>query len=59
MIRNHGIDLSIMHGQIDEVQGQPFASLAVFARGARQQIDAAAAQLRGAGVLVEEVVHAG
>ena len=59
VIRDHGIDLSIVHGQIDEVQGQPFASLAVFARGARQQLDAATAQLRGAGVLVEEVAHAG
>jgi len=59
VIRDHGIDLSIVHGQIDEVQGQPFASLAVFARGARQQLDAATAQLRGAGVLVEDVAHAG
>ena len=59
MIRDHGIDVSIVHGQIDEVQGQPFASLAVFARGARQQLDAAIAQLRVAGVLVQEVTHAG
>jgi D-methionine transport system ATP-binding protein len=59
VIRRHGIDLSIVHGQVDEVQGQPFGSLAVFARGARAQIDAATAQLRGAGVLVEEVAHVG
>ncbi|HSV60261.1 MAG TPA: methionine ABC transporter ATP-binding protein [Variovorax sp.] len=59
VIRDHGIDLSIVHGQVDEVQGQPFASLAVFARGARDQLTAATAQLRGAGVLVEEVAHAG
>jgi len=58
VIRDHGIALSIMHGQVDEVQGQPFASLAVFARGARSQLDAATAQLRGAGVRVEEVAHA-
>lgn len=57
VIRDHGIALSIVHGQVDEVQGQPFASLAVFARGAREKIDAAAAQLRGQGVLVEEVAH--
>jgi D-methionine transport system ATP-binding protein len=58
IIRDHGIDLSIVHGQVDEVQGQPFASLAVFARGAREKLIAATAQLRGAGVLVEEVAHA-
>ncbi|MBS0340813.1 MAG: methionine ABC transporter ATP-binding protein [Proteobacteria bacterium] len=58
VIRDHGIDLSIVHGQVDEVQGQPFASLAVFARGAADKLGAAVAQLRGAGVLVEEVAHA-
>jgi D-methionine transport system ATP-binding protein len=59
VIRRHGIDLSIVHGQVDEVQGQPFGSLAVFARGAREKLDAATAQLRGAGVFVEEVAHVG
>lgn len=59
VIRAHGIDLSILHGQVDEVQGQPFGSLAVFARGARDKLDAATAQLRGAGVFVEEVAHVG
>jgi len=58
VIRDHGIDLSIVHGQVDEVQGQPFASLAVFARGAADKLGAAIAQLRGAGVVVEEVAHA-
>jgi len=55
VIRDQGIELSIVHGQVDEVQGQPFASLAVFARGAREQLQAATAQLRNAGVAVEEV----
>jgi D-methionine transport system ATP-binding protein len=41
------------------VQGQPFGTLAVLARGARERLDAAIAQLRGAGVVVEEVAHAG
>jgi len=57
VVRQHGIDLSIVHGQVDEVQGQPFGSLAVFARGARDRIEAAMAQLRHAGVYVEEVAH--
>jgi D-methionine transport system ATP-binding protein len=59
VIRDYGIELRIVHGQVDEVQGQPFASLAVFARGARDKLNAATAQLRGAGVVVEEVAHVG
>ncbi len=55
VIRRFGLDLSIMHGQIDEVQGQPFGTLAVFARGAREQLLAAIAHLRAAGVRVQEV----
>jgi D-methionine transport system ATP-binding protein len=57
VIRRFGIDLSIVHGQVDEIQGRPFGSLAVFARGAREQLGAAVAHLRGAGVLVQEVAH--
>jgi D-methionine transport system ATP-binding protein len=55
VIRRFGIDLSIVHGQVDEIQGKPFGTLAVFARGARGQLDAAVAHLRGAGVHVDEV----
>ena len=55
VIRRFGIDLSIVHGQVDEIQGRPFGSLAVFARGAREQLNAAVAHLRGAGVHVDEV----
>lgn len=55
VIRRFGIDLSIVHGQVDEIQGKPFGSLAVFARGARAQLGAAVAHLRGAGVHVDEV----
>jgi D-methionine transport system permease protein len=40
-----------VHGQVDEIQGKPFGSLAVFARGAREQLNAAVAHLRGAGVV--------
>jgi D-methionine transport system ATP-binding protein len=58
LIQRFGLDLSIVHGQIDEVQGQPFGSLAVFARGAREQLQAAVASLRGAGVVVQEVTAA-
>ncbi|MBO9515673.1 MAG: methionine ABC transporter ATP-binding protein [Variovorax sp.] len=57
VIRRFGIDLSIVHGQVDEIQGRPFGSLAVLARGAREQLAAAVTHLRGAGVLVQEVAH--
>jgi D-methionine transport system ATP-binding protein len=57
VIRRFGIDVSIVHGQVDEIQGRPFGSLAVFASGARGQLGAAVAHLRGAGVQVQEVAH--
>ncbi len=58
LTRRFGLDLSIVHGQIDEIQGRPFGSLAVFARGAHEQLGAAIAHLRDLGVRVQEVSHA-
>ncbi|WP_342133324.1 methionine ABC transporter ATP-binding protein [Hydrogenophaga sp. OTU3427] len=58
LVRRFGLDLNIVHGQIDEVQGHPFGSLAVLASGAREQLQAAVGHLRGSGVLVQEVAHA-
>lgn len=55
VIRRFDLDLAIVHGQVDEVQGQPFGSLAVLARGAQAALGAAAAHLQGAGVVVQEV----
>ncbi len=57
VIRRFGVDLNILHGQIDEVQGRPFGTLAVLARGAQEQLVASVAHLRNAGVLVQEVAH--
>lgn len=56
-IRQFGLDLNIVHGQVDDIQGQPFGSLAVHVRGASGALQAAIQQLRGAGVLVQEVRH--
>ena len=56
-IRRFDLDLSIVHGQVDEIQGQPFGSLAVFAQGAPEQLDAAVAHWRGAGVFVDQVTN--
>ena len=48
-------DKSALASVVDEIQGKPFGSLAVFARGAREQLNAAVAHLRGAGVHVDQV----
>ena len=57
VIRRFSVDLNLLHGQIDEVQGQPFGTLAVLARGAHEQLRATVAHLRSNGVLVQEVAH--
>ena len=57
VIRRFGLDLNIVHGQVDEIQGRPFGSLAVYARGAAEPLAAAVAHLRGAGVQVREEAH--
>lgn len=58
LVHRFGLNLNIVHGQVDEVQGCPFGSLAVVARGAAEQLQAAIGHLRGAGILVQEVSHA-
>ncbi len=55
VIRQFGLDLNLLHGQIDEIQGRPFGSLSVLLRGAQVQLGAAVAHLRGSGVLVEDM----
>ena len=54
LIRELGLDLSILHGQIDDIQGQTFGSLAVFASGPPAQITAAIAYLQRNGVQVRQ-----
>ena len=55
VIRTFDVDLSVVHGQVDEIQGQPFGTLAVVARGAPAQLDAAITYWRDAGVQVAQV----
>ena len=57
VIRRFSLDVNILHGQVDEIQGRPFGLLSVFARGARDQLGAAIDYLRLAGVGVKEVHH--
>ena len=56
LVRRYGLDLNIVHGQVDEIQGRHFGSLAVLVRGARESLSAAVDHLRLAGVRVE-VAH--
>ena len=59
LIRELGLDLSILHGQIDDIQGQTFGSLAVFASGPPAQITAAIAYLQRNGVHVRQQPQGG
>ena len=59
LIRELGLDLSILHGQIDEIQEQTFGSLAVYASGEAAKIDAAVTHLRASGVQVQIVPSKG
>ncbi|MGY8524858.1 methionine ABC transporter ATP-binding protein [Paracidovorax citrulli] len=56
-IRRYGLDFNILHGQIDEIQGQAFGSLAIMATGDEADVKAAMAYLQEQGVVVEEFEH--
>jgi D-methionine transport system ATP-binding protein len=55
LVREFGVDMSILHGQVDEIQDQTFGQLAVFASGEAERLHAAIAHLRAGGVQVQEV----
>ena len=55
LIRTLGLDLSILHGQIDEIQEQTFGSLALYASGEAAKIESAIAHLKQSGVVVQVV----
>jgi D-methionine transport system ATP-binding protein len=56
-VKRFGIDFNILHGQIDEVQGQGFASLTLLANGSHEALGGALALLREHDVTVEEINH--
>jgi D-methionine transport system ATP-binding protein len=56
-IRRFDLDFSILHGQIDEIQGQAFGSLAVLVNGDPVKVVQALAWVREQGVVVEELSH--
>jgi D-methionine transport system ATP-binding protein len=56
-IRRYELDFNILHGQIDEIQGQAFGSLAVLAGGEPAKVAEAIAFLREQHVVVEEMAY--
>lgn len=54
-IHEHGLEVSLLHGQVDEIQDQTFGSLALYASGSAASLAAALAQWRAAGMVVEPV----
>lgn len=57
VVRQFDLDFSILHGQIEEIQGQAFGSLAILASGSAANIAAAMRYLEAQGVVVEELNH--
>lgn len=57
VIRRFGLDLNILHGQVDDIQGTAFGSLAVHVRGARKSLEEAVTHLKQSGVHVQEVAY--
>jgi D-methionine transport system ATP-binding protein len=56
-IRRYELDFNILHGQIDEIQGQAFGSLAVLAGGEPAKVEQAIGFLREQSVVVEELSY--
>lgn len=55
LTRRFDLDLNILHGQIDEIQGRPFGSLLIQLDGATERIDAAVRWLGEQKVRVEPI----
>jgi D-methionine transport system ATP-binding protein len=57
VVRKFDLDFNILHGQIEEIQGQAFGSLAILANGSAANITAAMQYLRAQNVVIEELNH--
>ena len=57
LIRAHGVDVSILHGQMDEIQGQTFGALAIYASGSAQEVQAVIDGLAASGVQVQDLTQ--
>lgn len=58
LIREHGVDASILHGHMDQIQDQTFGALAVYVSGPADAVRAVTAGLMHAGVRVRDVTDA-
>lgn len=58
-IRRYELDFNILHGQIDELQGHAFGSLAVLVGGDPEKVQAAVTYLGERDVVVEEISYEG
>ncbi|MDO5624336.1 MAG: methionine ABC transporter ATP-binding protein [Pseudomonadota bacterium] len=54
LIREHGVDVSILHGQMDEIQGSTFGALAIYASGPAPAVQAVVQGLTASGVQVQD-----
>jgi D-methionine transport system ATP-binding protein len=57
VVRRFDLDFNILHGQIEEIQGQAFGSLAILANGSAANIAAAMHYLQEQNVVTEELNH--
>ena len=57
VVRKFDLDFNILHGQIEEIQGQAFGSLAILANGSTANIAAAMRYLQDQNVIIEELNH--
>jgi D-methionine transport system ATP-binding protein len=56
-VRKFGVDFSILHGQVDEIQGQAFGSLTILAEAAEDTLAHALDFLRSHSITVERLDH--
>ena len=55
LVRQYGVDMCLLHGQMDAIQSQTMGVLAVYVTGLANPVDAAVQGIRDAGVRVQDV----
>lgn len=59
VVRKLDLDFNILHGQIEEIQGHAFGSLAILARSSAANIAAAMCYRQDQNVVIDELNHVG
>ncbi|MGB3067861.1 MAG: methionine ABC transporter ATP-binding protein [Ottowia sp.] len=57
LICEHGVDVSVLHGQMDEIQGQTFGALAIYVSGPAPAVQAVSDGLAANGVQVQDLTQ--